>query len=161
MMMCHSERSITMNSSSIVTFLASIVLTLATSSLDAADAPAKSPSTAPAATQPAPQVMTVDQLKKLLADDPKDVVLLDVRTDDEFAAGHLKDAVHINVQAPDFEKKAGELDRDKTYIVYCRTGRRGDLACRKLDTLKFPADKHYNLKGGITAWQAAGNAVEK
>jgi predicted sulfurtransferase len=47
----------------------------------------------------------------------KDAVLLDVRTDDEFKEGHIKDSKHIDLRSADFEAKIAELDKTKTYLV--------------------------------------------
>lgn len=82
-------------------------------------------------------------------------VVLDVRTEKEFAAGHIPNAVNIDIKSPDFEAKIKELDRQKIYLVNCATGRRSVTACEKLDTLDFP--NAYNLEGGIKAWEKAGN----
>lgn len=86
-------------------------------------------------------------------------VILDVRTEKEFAAGHIPNAVNIDVKSPDFEKKVQELDSQKTYLVHCATGRRSVTACEKLDKLSFP--NAYNLEGGIKAWEKAGNKPER
>jgi rhodanese-related sulfurtransferase len=89
----------------------------------------------------------------------KDVVVLDVRTPKEFAAGHLPGAVNLDWTSPDFAKRAGALARDKTYLVYCATGRRSALACDKMSQLKFK--QLHNLSGGFRAWQSAGKPVER
>lgn len=57
-----------------------------------------------------------------------DTVLIDVRTPEEFAEGHLDGAVNISLQADDFDARIDELDRDGTYVVYCRTGNRSAQA---------------------------------
>lgn len=101
--------------------------------------------------------LTVAEFAKMAAD--KQNVILDVRTAQEFAAGHITSAVNLDVMAADFEKKAGELDKSKTYLVHCATGVRSVRACDKLDKLDFP--KLYNLPGGFKAWVKAGEPVEK
>jgi phage shock protein E len=87
------------------------------------------------------------------------VVILDIRTPDEFAAGHLKGAKLINFQAGDFEKKLGELDKSKPYLVHCASGRRSTKSLETFTKLGFKDVVH--LDGGIKAWQAAGAPVEK
>lgn len=62
-----------------------------------------------------------------LADSPG-VVVLDVRTPEEFASGHIPDAVNIDVSASDFASRVGALDADTSYAVYCRTGNRSATA---------------------------------
>jgi phage shock protein E len=114
------------------------------------------PATKPA-TQAAIRTIDVDEFEKLAADSSN--VILDVRTPEEFAAGHLAGAVNIDWQAEDFEQKVLALDKKKTYLVHCASGGRSARACKKLERLAFPSV--YNLKGGIAAWEKAGKKVEK
>jgi phage shock protein E len=116
------------------------------------------PSRAPAADEkPAHKDVAPDEFEKL-AKNP-DTVILDVRTEKEYQAGHLKDAVLIDFNSKDFEEKVKQLDRSKTYLVHCAAGGRSTKACTKLDALDFP--KVYNLAGGFKAWEKAGKPVEK
>lgn len=55
-------------------------------------------------------------------------VVIDVRTPEEFASGHLADARNIDVQADSFHAEVDELDRDSTYVLYCRSGARAGAA---------------------------------
>ena len=89
----------------------------------------------------------------------KQNVILDVRTPEEFQAGHIPGAVNLDVSASDFQTKAGLLDRSKTYLVHCASGVRSVRACEKLVQLDFPI--LYNLPGGFRAWAKAGKPVEK
>ncbi len=84
-------------------------------------------------------------------------ILVDVRTDGEFAEGHLNGAVQINYSASNFEAKIKELDRDKPVYVYCRSGNRSGKAARIMKGLGFK--EVYNLEGGILAWQRKGKPV--
>lgn len=93
-----------------------------------------------------------------LAKQPKHVIL-DVRTPKEFAAGHIKGAINIDVNAADFQEKVGKLDKAATYLVHCAAGGRSVTACEKLNTLSFPS--LINLEGGMKAWTKAGKPVEK
>ena len=87
------------------------------------------------------------------------VVVLDVRTPGEFAAGHIAGAINIDFQNGDFSERLGKLDRDKSYLVHCAVGGRSTKALPQLSKLGF---KHVvHLDGGFKAWQAAGNPVEK
>ena len=101
--------------------------------------------------------LTVAEFAKMAAD--KQDIILDVRTAKEFAAGHIAGAINLDVMAPDFERKAAALDRNKTYLVHCATGVRSARACAKLTQLDFP--KLYNLPGGFRAWVKAGEPVTK
>ncbi len=83
----------------------------------------------------------------------QDVVVLDVRTADEFKEGHLEDAVNIDQSQNDFmEKVKATLSADKTIAVYCRSGRRSANAAGRLAEAGYKA---VNLKGGILAWKDA------
>jgi rhodanese-related sulfurtransferase len=103
------------------------------------------------------QNLGVAEFEKLRQD--KNNVVLDVRTPSEFAAGHIPGALNIDFNAPDFGRKAAALDAKKTYLVHCASGVRSAKACDKLSQLRF--DHLYNLKGGIRAWEKAGNKAER
>jgi rhodanese-related sulfurtransferase len=116
----------------------------------------ETPATRPS-TQPSIRTIDVDEFEKL-ASDPSNVIL-DVRTPEEFAAGHIANATNIDWQSDDFEQKVSALDKKKTYLVHCAAGGRSAKACKKLDRLSFA--NVYNLKGGMAAWEKAGKKVEK
>jgi rhodanese-related sulfurtransferase len=88
-----------------------------------------------------------------------DAVVLDVRTPEEYAAGHIPHSVNIDYKSADFDKKVASLDKNKTYLVHCAGGGRSSAACKKLSNVSFP--HLYNLDGGIRAWEKAGKPVEK
>ena len=86
-----------------------------------------------------------------------EVVLLDVRTETEYAEEHIEGAVLIDQKQDDFMEKAKTmLPIDKTIAVYCRSGRRSANAAGKLADVGY---KCVNLKGGIIAWKGAGKPV--
>lgn len=85
------------------------------------------------------------------------VQLLDVRTPQEYAEGHIEGALNINVQSDDFQQMAGkELSKDSTILVYCRSGRRSMDAAGILTRLGY---RVINLKGGIIEWKEDGLPV--
>ena len=86
-------------------------------------------------------------------------VVLDVRTPDEFAKGHIPGAKLIDFKAADFTAQIEKLDKSKRYLVHCAVGGRSAKACGQMDSLKF--EKVLNLSGGITAWEAAGHKPVK
>ena len=91
-----------------------------------------------------------------LIEDPS-VVLLDVRTDSEYAEGHIEGAILIDQKQSDFMEKAqAELPKDKKIAIYCRSGRRSANAAEKLAEAGYQC---FNLKGGILAWKEAGKPV--
>lgn len=80
--------------------------------------------------------------------------VIDVRTPQEFASGHLARAVNLDSTAPDLDAQLTRLPKDAPYIVYCRTGHRSATVTGRMHALGF---KHvYDLQGGLQAWTAAG-----
>ena len=82
----------------------------------------------------------------------KKVVVLDVRTTQEFNEGHLPNAVHIDVlDSVAFVQQITKLKKRKTYLVYCKSGRRSAKAATIMEQQGF---RHiWNMDGGITAWK--------
>ena len=85
------------------------------------------------------------------------VVVLDVRTPQEFAEGHLEGARNLDVEDPDFGTAISKLDPAATYAIYCRTGRRASVASDAMTTAGF-TDLNV-LDGGIADLQAAGAPI--
>lgn len=102
----------------------------------------------------------VDGFHHTLENSGDDCVLLDVRTPEEFKEGHLKGAINIDVKdEANFMKKALEvLPKNKTVMVYCRSGRRSANAAGKLAAEGYFV---FNLEGGIIAWKEAGKETVK
>ena len=82
----------------------------------------------------------------------KRTVVLDVRTKEEFREGHLPGAVHADVlDSAGFLQQMQLLRKNRTYVVYCRSGKRSTRASELLYKNNF---KHiYNMEGGILAWK--------
>lgn len=81
------------------------------------------------------------------------LLILDVRTDREFQAGHIPNAIQIDFMSPDFKSKAAELDTTKTYIVYCQSGGRSAAASTiMVKELGFIDVK--NLADGYSGWSS-------
>ena len=87
------------------------------------------------------------------------VVVLDVRTTEEYADGHMQGAINLDIRGGKFAETLAGLDKSKTYLVHCAVGGRSAKACGQMDSLKF--EKVLNLSGGITAWEAAGHKPVK
>lgn len=86
-----------------------------------------------------------------------DVVVLDVRTAEEFKEGHIDGAANIDVKQGNFAEQAtATLPKEKTIAVYCRSGRRSSNAADMLTTEGY---RVVNLKGGILAWKEEGKPV--
>jgi len=85
--------------------------------------------------------------------------VLDVRTADEFAAGHVPGAINIDLNAPGFAEKVSHWDKSKPILVNCHAGSRGAVASAELAKLGFKTV--CNLEGGLEAWQQTGRQAEK
>ncbi|MEI9895420.1 MAG: rhodanese-like domain-containing protein [Chthoniobacter sp.] len=125
-----------------------------TAPLLAAD-PAPAAATASVA---APKNISVENADKLLKSDPK-VVVLDVRTPDEFKTGHIPGAKNLDFFGDDFAKEIAALDKSKTYVVHCAAGGRSAQACKVIEKEQLPSV--YHLNEGFKAWEKAGKPVEK
>ncbi len=104
--------------------------------------------------------ITVQQGKEMI--DRGNIFILDVRTQDEYDAGHIRDSIRNPVQEipqQELNKSLAEIPRDKKILVYCRTGHRSTLASEILVNNGFK--EVYNMKGGITEWTNAGFEVIK
>ena len=87
-----------------------------------------------------------DTFRASLSDD---VTILDVRTPQEFAEGHIAGAVNIDVSSPDFAQQVSELDPEGTYAVYCRSGNRSRTAMAVMQDAGL--SDVFGLEGGIGA----------
>lgn len=83
---------------------------------------------------------------------PDGAVIIDVRTPDEYAEGHLEGAINVNLQSGSFEQEIAEQPVDGTYIVYCRTGNRSAQAVAIMSELGFT---DVTDAGGISDASAA------
>ena len=93
--------------------------------------------------------MDVERFAEYLSND--DVQLVDVRTPEEYAEGHIAGSKNINVFDSDFVNEAEKiLDKSKPVAVYCRSGKRSADAARELTENGFYVT---NLEGGILAWK--------
>lgn len=101
--------------------------------------------------------LTVDEYEKAIRDTA--VVRLDVRTAEEFAEGHIKNALNIDVLKADFEKKAiATLPKKKTIAINCRSGKRSKKAAMILAAKGY---KIIELDEGYNGWVAAGKKTVK
>lgn len=122
---------------------------------DTADSSQESVATADAADAgPGVRLVTPQDGAAIQADPPADLVVLDVRTTEEFAEGHLDGAIMVDFYAPDFADQLADLDPDVPYLLYCRSGNRSGQAAALMADLGF-ADV-ADIDGGIVAWADAG-----
>lgn len=99
--------------------------------------------------------------------DDSNLVILDVRPVDEFEVEHVPGAINLDYDGHEFKKKAGEIlfrgaendkfssvqniDKNKNYIIYCRSGVRGEYFMGIMKELGFP--HVYNILGGFVGWK--------
>ncbi len=88
--------------------------------------------------------------------DNLDFVIIDIRTPEEFADGHIENAINIDYRSENFRDELDKLDKDKTYLIYY------SCACGGIDrkTLNIMAELNfseaYNISGGLNKWKADG-----
>ncbi len=87
------------------------------------------------------------------------VTVLDVRTPEEYAEGHIAEAINIDFKDPAFGENIAGLEKDEAYLVHCRSGGRSAESLKQLETLGLK--KIYHLTSGMNGWQEAGLPVEK
>ncbi|MBK8869655.1 MAG: rhodanese-like domain-containing protein [Elusimicrobia bacterium] len=102
------------------------------------------------------ETVTATEATKILED--SGTFLLDVRTPGEYQSGHLANATLIPVQ--ELEQRLADLpaDKERTVLVYCRSGNRSVSAAKILGRQGYK--KILNLKGGILEWTRRGLPVE-
>jgi rhodanese-related sulfurtransferase len=123
--------------------------------MHAADQPAPSLGSTPAAALS--REVTPDEAERILKLNPG-MVILDVRTLEEFSEGHLPGAVNLNFFAADFLQKVKAYE-GKQILIHCASGGRSGQALSRLKDVSFTS--LYHLKSGFTGWQSAGKKIER
>lgn len=100
------------------------------------------------------QLVSPAEASDVLTDRAPDVVLLDVRTAQEFNEISVPGAINIDFYATDFSAQIDELAKDVPYVIYCRSGNRSSSAIEIMDDLGFA--EVWDVDGGIIAWSEAG-----
>lgn len=85
----------------------------------------------------------------MLNDD--NVVLIDIRTAEEYVAGYIEGAKNIDFYSSNFIQEISKLDKNKKYLIYCRSGSRTNIALNMFEDLGLEAQ---DIRGGILAWQS-------
>lgn len=110
------------------------------------------PVLAQTASHPVPPAVAANFIKK------PNTIVLDVRTPDEFAAGHLKGAQNIDFRAAGFNDRISKLDKSKTYILYCASGNRSGQTTVLMEETGF---KKVINAGAFEELKQAGLKTEK
>ncbi|WP_424356385.1 rhodanese-like domain-containing protein [Methanobacterium sp. MBAC-LM] len=91
-------------------------------------------------------------------DDP-DFVVMDVRTPEEYDEGHIENAYLLNFKSGSFEDELENMDKNKKYYVYCRTGRKSRKAVELMEKRGY--SEAHSVIGGIDKWKRSRLPVEK
>lgn len=91
--------------------------------------------------------------QKLLAEN-KELRVLDIRTPQEYAEGHIAGALNVDFKAANFAGELAKLDKDQAYILHCRSGRRSTKALPILKDNHFSTI--YHLNNGFNDWKDSG-----
>ncbi len=100
------------------------------------------------------RVVDAQTAADIIANPPADLVILDVRTPEEFAEGHIEGAVMLDFYRDDFADELAKLDPGVPYVLYCRSGNRSGQTRSMMEGLGF-ADV-ADVDGGIGGWLSAG-----
>ena len=136
-----------------ICLLFAIVVTVSLAACSAA--PFASPLASPEQVQNLPPDIDVATAASLRG--RNDVVMLDVRTPEEYAQGHIPGVTLIPLDQ--VATRLAEIPKDKTVIVTCRSGNRSAQAAQLLREKGY--GKVHNMLGGFAAWESAGHPVEK
>jgi rhodanese-related sulfurtransferase len=103
--------------------------------------------------------VSVSQAFQLIQEnkDKTDFIIIDVRTAEEHMEGYIEGSVLIDFRDSKFEIEINKLDKEATYLVYCRSGNRSSQATNVMKDLGFQTV--YNMTGGFGEWQSAGYPV--
>lgn len=103
------------------------------------------------------RVVAAEQAARTIADPPAGLVILDVRTQEEFDEGHIEGAVVLDFYREDFAEELAQFDPDVPYVLYCRSGNRSSQARSIMADLGFQSVE--DVEGGILGWQQASLPV--
>ncbi|MCB0997352.1 MAG: redoxin domain-containing protein [Acidimicrobiales bacterium] len=114
-------------------------------------------SAAAATDEPGVQLVSPEDAAAVIEAAPAGLVVLDIRTPEEYDEVHLADATLVDFYEDDFADRIGELDRDLPYVLYCNSGNRSADAAQLMRDLEF--SEVYEVDGGIQGWLGAGLPV--
>jgi len=90
-------------------------------------------------------------------DSLSDKIVIDVRTPGEHADGKIEGNSLISIHSPTFQADLEKLDKEKTYVLYCRSGSRSSMAMNIMRKMGFKSV--YNLGGGTISWNGSGRTL--
>lgn len=95
------------------------------------------------------KMISTEEIQSLLEQD--DIQLVDVRTLEEYQAGHIMKAQNIDILSPTFDDDIVKLDKSKPVVVYCKSGGRSAKCSKLMKAAGFV--KIYDLDGGFEKWK--------
>lgn len=95
--------------------------------------------------------ITPETALKMMEDDKSNLVILDIRPEEEFATEHIPNAVNLDYDGHHFQEKVDKLDKHEKYIIYCKSGVRGGYFMEKMKESGFKGA--YNILGGFVGWK--------
>ncbi len=106
-------------------------------------------------------IINVQEANKIIEDNigNTEFIILDVRTGEEYKVGHIENAINIDYKSSKFTENVGNLDKEKIYLTYCRSGSRSTKSAEIMKELGF--DNIYMIEGGIVAWDKAGLPIKE
>lgn len=105
--------------------------------------------------------ISVDEFYKMVEESKnnKNIVIIDLRTENEYNNGHIENAINIDFYNLSLTDILNKLNKDKTYLIYCRSGNRSGKTLPIMKDLGFK--KVYNMEGGILLWSSRGYPIVK
>ena len=118
-----------------------------------------SPSSSTTAATPVQETKAITKVDPATAESlvKQGVTVLDVRTPEEYATGHIAGAVNVNWEGADFAAQVKQLDPATPVLVYCHSGNRSGQAVQVMEQEGF--QRIFDLGGGVLAWNAAGQPL--
>ena len=105
------------------------------------------------------ELVSPSEAAQVIEDDPAGLVVLDIRTPEEFNEARLANAINVDYYDADFADQLDGLDKNAPYVMYCRSGNRSSEAVQTMKDLGFV--EVYEIDGGIVNWFDAGFPVEQ
>ncbi|MGB9980361.1 rhodanese-like domain-containing protein [Methanobacterium sp.] len=95
---------------------------------------------------------------KLIEEKGQEITILDIRPKEDFEKEHIPGAENLDYHGHQFQKKAEALDKNKDYLIYCKSGVRGGYFMDKMKESGFSGA--YNILGGFVAWKISRLPLE-
>ena len=91
-----------------------------------------------------------NEARSMLDADPDNIVVVDVRRDDEWVTGHVRGAIHVPID--DLSDRIDQVLQDKKVLFICAAGVRSGLACEVAASMGYDSENLYNIEDGTPAW---------